>query len=205
MREHPVGRVHPWPSCTPDPDDVGASLELRSQLVHHIHRYNELDDPEISDAEYDALMRELRIARAAVSRVRHRPTRRRARSVGGVSATFAPVVHRVPMTSLDNAMDGRRAVGVGRSNRRVVSPAQQATFVCELKIDGLAMSLRYEHGRARAGRHTRRRTRRRGRHRANVRTIGAIPQRSDGRARVAVPRCSRCAARCTCRSPASKR
>ena len=72
------------------------------------------------------------------------PTQR----VGGrASATFAPVVHRVPMMSLDNAFDEAELAAWGSPRRRGASAATPAGYVCELKIDGLAMSLRYEGGR----------------------------------------------------------
>ncbi len=119
--------------------------ELRAQIAHHDERYHTLDAPEISDADYDALVRELRGLEAEHPDLvtPDSPTQR----VGGaISATFAPVEHGVPMMSLDNAMDvselrawaGRVVRGLG---------GVEPVWVCELKFDGLAMSLRYEHGR----------------------------------------------------------
>ena len=68
-------------------------------------------------------------------------------AVGGApSALFAPVVHAVPMTSLDNAMSADELHAWGNRVRRSLGDAP-ASFACELKIDGLAMSLRYENGR----------------------------------------------------------
>ena len=104
------------------------------------------------------------------------------------------------MTSLDNAMD-EAELARGASESPEALPAPPATFVCELKIDGLAMSLRYE-----GGRFVQAATRGDGRVgedvTANVATIGALPKQvAEGCAR----RASRCAARCTCRSPASRR
>lgn len=118
--------------------------ELRAQIAHHNERYHTLDDPEISDADFDALVRELRRLEAdhpdlATS---DSPTER----IGGaISSAFAPVTHRVPMMSLDNAMD---ADELGAWADRVVRGLDGATptFVCELKFDGLAISLRYENG-----------------------------------------------------------
>jgi DNA ligase (NAD+) len=75
--------------------------ELRAQLRHHLHRYHVLDDPEISDVEYDALFRELEALEAAHPELvtDDSPTRR----VGAVpEASFAPAVHRQRMFSLDN-------------------------------------------------------------------------------------------------------
>ena len=76
--------------------------ELRQQIEYHNRRYYDLDDPEISDADYDALMRELTALEAAHPELAdpQSPTQR----VGGsLSSQFAEVVHRTPMTSLDNA------------------------------------------------------------------------------------------------------
>jgi DNA ligase (NAD+) len=119
--------------------------DLRQQIAYHNERYHTLDSPEISDADYDLLVRELLKLESEHPELAspESPTSQ----VGGapLSATFAPVVHRVPMTSLDNAMDEAELTSWGDRVARGLSGAP-ATFVCELKIDGLAMSLRYEHG-----------------------------------------------------------
>ena len=153
---------------------VAARVEsLRGEIAHHNERYHTLDDPEISDGDYDALVRELRSLEAEHPELASAdsPTRQ----VGGaVSATFAPVVHATPMMSLDNAMNIEElrawAERVGRG-----LDGQTPTFVCELKFDGLAMSLRYE-----AGRFTRAATRGDGRVgedvTANVATIADVPK-----------------------------
>jgi DNA ligase (NAD+) len=134
---------------TAHPDDATAPAvrvdELRAQIAHHNERYHTLDDPEISDAEYDALVRELRQLESDHPDLvtDDSPTG----LVGGaISATFSPVTHRVPMMSLDNAMD---ADELRAWADRVVKGLDGAvpTFVCELKFDGLAISLRYEAGR----------------------------------------------------------
>lgn len=146
--------------------------ELRTQITHHNERYHTLDDPEISDADYDALMRELRELEAEHPDliVPDSPTQQ----VGGaISATFDPIEHDVPMMSLDNAMDRDELRSWAD---RVVKGLDGATprFVCELKFDGLAMSLRYEDGGF-----VRAATRGDGRTgedvTANVRTIGDVP------------------------------
>jgi DNA ligase (NAD+) len=156
------------------PDPEARILELRSQLVQHIHRYYELDDPIVSDSEFDALMRELQSLEQQFPEYAtdDSPTRQ----VGGVApATFAPVVHRVPMTSLDNAMNAEELSAWGERIARGLA-GEQIQFVCELKIDGLAMSLRYERGvlvqaatrgDGRVGEDVT----------ANVLTVGAIPRR----------------------------
>jgi DNA ligase (NAD+) len=129
-----------------EPADLAArTADLRRQIAYHNERYHTLDSPEIADADYDLLVREL------LNLERDHPELASADSpttkVGGapLSATFAPVVHRVPMTSLDNAMDETELAQWGERVARGLAGAP-ATFVCELKIDGLAMSLRYEHG-----------------------------------------------------------
>jgi DNA ligase (NAD+) len=132
----------------PDDDASTAAVrvdELRAQIAYHNERYHTLDDPEISDADYDALVRELRQLEADHPDLAtdDSPTG----LVGGaISATFSPVTHRVPMMSLDNAMD---ADELRAWADRVVKGLDGAepTYVCELKFDGLAISLRYEDGR----------------------------------------------------------
>jgi DNA ligase (NAD+) len=126
--------------------DLAARVtDLRQQIAYHNERYHTLDSPEIADADYDLLVRELLKLEAEHPELAsaESPTSK----VGGapLSATFAPVVHRVPMTSLDNAMDEAELTQWGDRVARGLS-GEPATFVCELKIDGLAMSLRYEGG-----------------------------------------------------------
>ena len=165
------------------PRDPAERVEqLRAELRRHNRLYFELDTPEIPDAEYDALLRELRALEEEFPDLLtpDSPTQR----VGGaVSATFAPVVHRVPMMSLDNAFDADELHAWGdRLERRLAELGDReraVEYVCELKIDGLAMSLRYEHGRLVQGA-----TRGDGRIgedvTANVRTIADIPSTLDG-------------------------
>jgi DNA ligase (NAD+) len=119
--------------------------ELRAQIAYHNERYYTLDDPEISDADYDALVRELR--RLEEDHPDLAADDSPSGQVGSaISAAFAPVTHRVPMMSLDNAMDAEELRAWAD---RVVKGLDGAvpTFVCELKFDGLAISLRYENGR----------------------------------------------------------
>ena len=134
---------------TEHPDDETAPAvrvdELRAQIAHHNERYHTLDDPEISDADYDALVRELRQLEAEHPDLASddSPTG----LVGGaISATFSPVTHRVPMMSLDNAMDADELRAWADRVTKGLDGAVP-TFVCELKFDGLAISLRYENGR----------------------------------------------------------
>jgi len=129
-----------------DSDDPAARVaDLRKQIAYHNERYHTLDSPEIADADFDLLVRELLRLETDYPELvsADSPTTK----VGGapLSATFAPVVHRVPMTSLDNAMDEAELTQWGDRVARGLA-GEPATFVCELKIDGLAMSLRYENG-----------------------------------------------------------
>jgi DNA ligase (NAD+) len=117
--------------------------ELRELICYHDYRYYVLDRPEISDAEYDRLLRELGAIEEAHPELitPDSPTQR----VGGrPSSLFAPVRHRAPMLSLENAYTEEDLLAwIHRSERAAPSPLD---FVCELKIDGVAVSLTYEDG-----------------------------------------------------------
>ncbi len=119
---------------------------LRSEIERHQLLYYGHDAPEIADAEYDALVRELEQLERDHPEVvtASSPTQR----VGGlVSTTFAPVEHRVPMMSLDNAMDKDELAAWGDRVARGLPDDSSISYMCELKIDGLAISIRYENGR----------------------------------------------------------
>jgi DNA ligase (NAD+) len=120
--------------------------ELRAQIAHHDRLYYELDSPELPDADYDALVRELREIEGEHPELitADSPTQRVA---GAPTVLFAPVRHLVPMMSLDNAMDLGELEAWAARIARVDPEALGADFVCELKIDGLAMSITYEQGR----------------------------------------------------------
>ena len=150
--------------------------ELRDLIDHHNYRYHVLDDPEVSDAEYDQLMRELRALEEEFPEfvTPDSPTQR----VGGQpTALFAPVRHRLPMLSLDNAFSWEELNAWAKRVERAVG--RQADFVCELKIDGLAVALTYE-----AGQYVRGATRGDGYVgddiTANIRTIRSAPMRLRG-------------------------
>ena len=118
--------------------------ELRRELNFHGYRYYVLADPVIGDGQYDALMRELQEIEAAHPELLtpDSPTQR----VGGdPSPAFAGVEHARPMLSLGNAFDYEE---LAAWHRRVTGLLDGETFdmVCELKIDGLAVSLTYEEG-----------------------------------------------------------
>jgi DNA ligase (NAD+) len=120
------------------------AAELRRELNYHNHRYYTLDDPVISDGDYDALIRELRAIEAKHPELLtpDSPTQR----VGGEpSAAFADVEHSRPMLSLGNAFDFEELTAW---HKRISGLLDGAAFdmVCELKIDGLAVNLAYENG-----------------------------------------------------------
>ncbi len=117
---------------------------LRKELREHEHRYYVLDDPRISDAAYDALMNALKALEAAHPDLlsEDSPTQR----VGGQpSALFAPAQHLAPMLSLDNAFSWEELEAWSKRIDRLLGRA--VDFLCELKIDGLAVALTYEKGR----------------------------------------------------------
>jgi DNA ligase (NAD+) len=127
-------------------DDVAGRVEqLRGQIRYHNERYYQLDEPEISDTEFDALMRELQGLEEQYPAL-VTPDSPTQRVSGAVSATFAPVRHREPMMSLDNAFGEAELRAWGARVDRGLAGAP-ARYVCELKIDGLAISVRYERGR----------------------------------------------------------
>jgi DNA ligase (NAD+) len=118
--------------------------ELRDQIRYHDYRYYVLNQPEISDAEYDELMRELRALEEEFPELvtPDSPTQR----VGGQpSELFAPVQHLAPMLSLDNAFSEAELKAWVARIERAVGPV--ARYVCEQKIDGVAVALTYEDGR----------------------------------------------------------
>ncbi|MBA4193501.1 MAG: DNA ligase [Comamonadaceae bacterium] len=154
--------------------------ELHRQLHHHAWRYYTLDDPEIPDAEYDRLFRELQAIEAARPDLLSpdSPTQR----VGGaVLKELVPVRHAVPMLSIRTETD-TEASGAEAFDARVrrelglTDADPPVVYVAELKFDGLAMSLRYEHGvLVRAATRGDGETGEEVTH--NVRTIGQIPLR----------------------------
>jgi DNA ligase (NAD+) len=179
-----------------------AAARRHAELVPTIRRDSELyyqqDAPEISDAEYDRLMRELVALETAFPDLvtPDSPTQR----VGAApSGAFSEVVHRRPMLSLGNvfdedelrAFDARVRRGLGLP--AAPEPAPELRYVAELKIDGLAISLRYDHGRFVQGA-----TRGDGTTgedvTANLRTISVLPERlrepvtAEGRGEVFMPK-----------------
>jgi DNA ligase (NAD+) len=119
--------------------------ELRRQIRYHDYRYYVLDSPEISDAEYDELMRELRRLEELYPQLvtPDSPTQRVA---GAPSEAFGTVVHSSPMLSLDNAFSPEELVDFDRRVRSLLG-GERPEYVAELKIDGLSVALHYEGGR----------------------------------------------------------
>src|SRR5438105_12840250 len=117
---------------------------LREEIRGHEHRYYVLDDPEISDAEFDRLMNQLKKLEAEHPELitPDSPTQR----VGGKPRQgFVKVPHSVPMLSLDNAYNEEE---LRNWERRVheLSGRKDVEYVCELKLDGMSLALRYEDG-----------------------------------------------------------
>ena len=117
---------------------------LRDEIRHHEYRYYVLDDPEISDAEFDRLMNELKKLEAEHPELitPDSPTQR----VGGKPREgFVKVPHSIPMLSLDNAYNEEE---LRNWERRVheLAGRKDVEYVCELKLDGMSLALRYEDG-----------------------------------------------------------
>src|SRR3954447_18370981 len=160
------------------PEIEQRALALREEIGEHNRRYHVDDDPIISDAEYDALVRELRDLESEFPELvtPDSPTQK----VGAPASTqFTEVRHRLPMMSLDNVFSFEELLEWGkRTERRLGSEGEAVGYVCELKIDGFAISLTYEHGR-----YVRAATRGDGRvgedMTANVATIETVPKQLD--------------------------
>ncbi|NWN90685.1 NAD-dependent DNA ligase LigA [Marinobacter adhaerens] len=127
------------------PDIVRRVTELRTALDEHNYRYYVLDDPGIPDAEYDRLFRELQELEAKNPELAsaNSPTQR----VGTKAETsFEKVVHRLPMLSLDNAFSDEELRDFDRRVKERLNVDTDVEYVCEPKLDGLAVSLHYEQG-----------------------------------------------------------
>jgi DNA ligase (NAD+) len=121
------------------------AAELRHTLETANHEYYILDAPRLTDAEYDRLLRELKAIEQAHPELQtpDSPTLR----VGAEpSAHFQKVQHLAPMLSLDNAFDDQELLAWENRNARMVDEVRTAGYICELKIDGAAVSLLYEKG-----------------------------------------------------------
>ncbi len=133
------------------PQEVARVRLLRALLDQHNHAYYVLDAPIVTDDEYDALMRELQDLEARHPELisSDSPTQRVGASP---SATFSAVTHKVSMLSLGNAFEDDEVVAFDRRltdtlrQAGMVEPDRQVEYFCELKLDGLAINLRYEKG-----------------------------------------------------------
>jgi DNA ligase (NAD+) len=160
----------------PTPEASSRHAELAEELRGHQYRYYVLDSPTITDAEFDKLLRELEALEAEFPALRtpDSPTQ----NVGGTFSTlFTSVEHAERMLSLDNVFDDAElAAWSERTLRDAGGPTE---FICELKVDGLAINLTYEKGKLVRGA-----TRGDGRTgedvTSNVRTIREIPERLAG-------------------------
>ncbi|MDF2786905.1 MAG: ligA [Neobacillus sp.] len=117
--------------------------ELRSLLNQYGYEYYVLDTPSVPDAEYDRLMQELLEIEAKFPELKT-PESPSVRVGGDVLVFFEKVEHRTPMLSLGNAFNEQDLKDFDRRVRQAVG--DDVSYVCELKIDGLAVSLRYENG-----------------------------------------------------------
>jgi DNA ligase (NAD+) len=120
--------------------------DLRKQIEHHNYRYHVLDDPEVSDAQYDRLMLELKALEEQYPDLvtLDSPTQR----VGATPVSeLQEVVHARPMLSLDNGFADEDVVAFDRRVRERLENVEQVEYSAEPKLDGLAISFRYESGR----------------------------------------------------------
>ena len=132
--------------AAPDKKTMKRIEELRELIRHHNYQYHVLDAPEVVDAEFDALVRELIALEAQYPETvaQDSPTQR----LGGppLADLFAPVTHRERMFSLDN-VDSTETFEAWQSRLARLLDREPNGYVCELKIDGLAVSLTYADGR----------------------------------------------------------
>ncbi|WP_198683793.1 NAD-dependent DNA ligase LigA [Peristeroidobacter agariperforans] len=162
------------------PSPAARAEDLRRQLEHHNYRYYVLDDPEVSDAEYDRLLNELKQIETDNPDLitPDSPTQR----VGATPVSeLQEAVHTTPMLSLDNAFTDEDLINFDRRVRERLETDKIIEYVAEPKLDGLAMSFRYEKGKL-----VRAATRGDGMKGEdvthNVRTIKAVPTQLRGKA-----------------------
>jgi DNA ligase (NAD+) len=135
---------------TTNADPAARAAELRRVLHHHAHRYYVLDDPEIPDAEYDRLFRELQALEEAHPELRT-PDSPTQRVIGQVLAGLTPVQHAVRMLSIRTETDTEDSGALAfdarvRRELELDDSAPPVEYAAELKFDGLAINLRYERG-----------------------------------------------------------
>ena len=119
--------------------------QLRQEIHHHNYRYYALDDPQVTDADYDRLMQRLRELEAQYpeSVTADSPTQR----VGATPlSSFKTVVHEMPMLSLDNAFSDEDLLAFNQRVQDRLKTTGDIEYACELKLDGIAVSLLYRDG-----------------------------------------------------------
>jgi DNA ligase (NAD+) len=155
------------------------AASLRQQIERANYAYYVLDAPEISDAEYDRLFRELQALEASHPEV-HSPDSPTQRVGAPIASALAKYTHRRPMLSLANAFSDAELAAWEERNARLVPEVRKAGYTTEIKIDGAAVSLTYENGRLTVGA-----TRGNGEIgeniTANLRTIADVPLALKGR------------------------
>lgn len=126
-------------------------LELREQIEYHNYRYYELDDPEMPDSAYDRLSKKLTALEAQHPQWQSAdsPTQKVGWSKAGEAGpkTFSEVIHSIPMRSLSNAFEEAEIINFDRRVRELLELDKgEVEYVAEPKLDGLAVSLRFEQG-----------------------------------------------------------
>ena len=119
--------------------------QLRDELREHNYRYYVMDDPSVPDAEYDRLFRQLKQLEQEHPELitADSPTQR----VGDTPlSAFTQVQHRIPMLSLDNVFNEQELIAFDQRIRERIGIEEDIEYVCEPKLDGLAVSLMYENG-----------------------------------------------------------
>ena len=141
-----AGKAAAGSAAGPDAADWHArALWLRDELNRHAHAYYVLDNPSIPDAEYDVMFAELQRLEAEHPELMspYSPTQR----VGGAPLPeFSQVRHDVPMLSINNGFSDEDIENFDRRVREGLGTDDPVRYACELKFDGLAINLRYEHG-----------------------------------------------------------
>ncbi|OTP88556.1 DNA ligase (NAD(+)) LigA [Gilliamella apicola] len=128
-------------------DVIEQLTSLRNLIRHHEYCYYVLDAPEIPDSEYDKLIKQLQQIEQQYPNLitTDSPTQR----VGGAAlAQFASIKHELPMLSLDNVFDESSFIAFNKrvKDRLHITENEQVEYCCELKLDGLAVSILYENG-----------------------------------------------------------
>ena len=119
--------------------------KLRNELHRHNYRYYILDDPEVSDAEYDRLLQELKDLEKAYPQF-YSPTSPTVRVGSPPLEKFSTIPHSIPMLSLDNAFSDGDILDFDNRIRRFLKNSDKIIYTAEPKVDGVAVELIYEHG-----------------------------------------------------------